>query len=116
MTNTSSYPKILIRVAQEFSSVPGPRAIAEGPFSGEAFLLELLKPKYLEAVRTKQRLLIDLDDTEGYATSFLEAAFGGLAREFGGENVSQVIELKSQEEPYLVKEIESYIRDAVPSK
>ena len=96
--------------------MPGPRAIAEGPNSGELFLNQLLKPGYLEAMRLKQKLLIDLDGTEGYATSFLEASFGGLSREVGSDNVMELIEFKSDEEPYLIEEIERYIREASGSE
>ena len=63
----------------KFSDTPGPRSREEGDFSGEQFLEEVLLPQFEEAVRTNQKLVVDLDGAEGYATSFLEAAFGGLA-------------------------------------
>lgn len=53
-----------------------------------------------------------MDGVAGYATSFLEAAFGGLAREFPIEEVVETINFKSDEEPYLIKEIQQYIREA----
>jgi hypothetical protein len=52
-----------------------------------------------------------LDGTAGYATSFLEAAFGGLAREFGKDTVLDCLKFKSDEEPYLIDEIKGYIKD-----
>ena len=58
------------------------------------------------------KLIVDLDGAAGYATSFLEEAFGGLAREFGSQAVSNTLELKSNDEPYLVDEILTYIRNA----
>jgi hypothetical protein len=57
-------------------------------------------------------LLIDLDDAEGYATSFLEEAFGGLARKYGAKAVLELLSFKSEDEPLLVDEIILYINDA----
>jgi hypothetical protein len=101
-----------LSVATEFSETPGPRSRDEGEFSGELFLDQHLRPRYQAAVAAREQLIIDLDGTEGYATSFLEAAFGGLAREFGPEEVLRVIQLKSEDEPYLAQEIQKYIREA----
>ena len=98
-------------VARDFSRTPGPRRRTEGKFSGEEFLV-LLKTRYVEAMETKSVLVIDLDGAAGYATSFLEAAFGGLAREFDPEEVQLTLKIKSDEEPDLVDEIKSYIAEA----
>lgn len=102
----------MIKVATDFTEIPGPRAKDEGPFSGEEFLTELLKPAFEDALSNNKKILIDLDGTEGYATSFLESAFGGLAREFGSDSVLGHLEFKSNEEPYLIEEIRIYIREA----
>lgn len=104
--------KIIIRIAEEYTSTPGPRNQSEGDFSGEAFLGAMLEERFLEAQKRKIPLLIDLDGAEGYATSFLEAAFGGLARKYPPNDVLKVLEFKSDEEPYLIDEIKEYIRDA----
>ena len=98
-------------VAKDFSRTPGPRRRAEGKFSGEEFL-DMLKKRYVEAVENKSVLIIDLDGAAGYATSFLEAAFGGLAREFDQEEVQQTLQIKSDEEPDLIDEIGRYITEA----
>lgn len=110
---------MLLSVAKEFSEIPGPRSRDEGDFSGDQFLEELLKPRYEEAVAEGQKLTVDLDGTEGYATSFLEAAFGGLARTYEAEEIFKVIQLKCDDEPYLIQEIQKYIHEArklVPRK
>ena len=101
----------ILVVAKAFSRTPGPRRRTEGKFSGEEFL-DLLTTRYVEAVRTKSILIIDLDGAAGYATSFLEAAFGGLAREFDPEEVQRTLKIKSDEEPDLIDEIKSYITEA----
>jgi hypothetical protein len=61
---------------------------------------------------SKDIIEIDLDGTYGYATSFLEEAFGGLAREFSVEEVTSRIRFISTEEPELVDRIRSYITAA----
>lgn len=73
---------------------------------------KVLEPRFLEARENGEKLFVDLDGVEGYATSFLEAAFGGLARKYGTEAVQKVLSFKSEEEPYLIEEIEEYIREA----
>jgi uncharacterized protein DUF4325 len=103
----------LISIAKEFSETPGPRAREEGEHSGSAFLEDILRPAFVQAIRENSTLTIDLDGTEGYATSFLESAFGGLAREFGPDKVLKVIGFKSDDEPYLIREITRYIEDAL---
>ena len=101
-----------LKIAEEFSDVPGPRSREEGAHSGEEFRQERLKPKFDQAEASRQKLLVDLDGGFGYATSFLEEAFGGLAREYSPERVLKVLEFKSEEEPYLSSDIERYILEA----
>ncbi|MCA2969005.1 MAG: STAS-like domain-containing protein [Acidobacteriaceae bacterium] len=107
---------IELKIASDFGALPGPRKISEGAYSGEAFLNDLLRPRYLEASRLGSRLRIDFDGAAGYPTSFLEEAFGGLSREFGGDAILQVLEFKCLDEPYLEKEIVSYIQKAKKSR
>ena len=102
----------IVSIAEEFSQTPGPRARNEGEFSGDAFLEDVLRPAFLQARKDGTSLTIDLDGTEGYATSFLESAFGGLAREFDSSEILRVLTFKSDDEPYLVKEIKRYVADA----
>ena len=99
-------------MASEFSKTPGPRTPDEGDYSGEEFLTKLLKPRFEQALAANSNLLIILDGTEGYATSFLEASFGGLARSHDPDVVLQKIKLVSNDEPYLVEEIQTYIKEA----
>jgi hypothetical protein len=101
-----------ISVIRDFADTPGPRSREEGEHSGDQFLEEILLPKFEEAVRSSQALRVDLDGTEGYATSFLEAAFGGLARRFGSDRVLRIIQFKSDDEPHLIDEVKKYILEA----
>jgi hypothetical protein len=105
-----------IKIRSDFSQTPGPRSRDEGDFSGEEFLETVLLPKFELVVNEESKLLVDMDGTDGYATSFLESAFGGLTRLFKGKMTpAQIIEkfrFVSQEEPYLIEEIKEYIQDA----
>lgn len=102
--------RIEFSIADNFSKTPGPRLKDEGDFSGESLRL-ILEPIFLEAVADNKKVVIDLDRTAGYGTSFLEEVFGGLARDHGVENVMK-IDFISQEEPYLIDDINDYINKA----
>lgn len=101
-----------LKIAEEFSHVPGPRSRHEGDFSAEEFREELLLPRFLAAEKAEEKLFVDLDGGAGYATSFLEEAFGGLAREYTPERVLNVLTIVSSEEPYLMDDIVRYIKEA----
>ena len=102
-----------LKIAEEFSKMPGPRYKSEGANSAEQFRTELLQPRFEQAEQAGQKLFVDLDGGYGYATSFLEEAFGGLAREYTPDRVLKVLEFKSEEEPYLRSDIDRYIREAI---
>lgn len=103
--------KLMLSVAKEFSRTPGPRKTNEGDYSGEAFLDNVLVPKFQEALDRDAVLRVDLDGTAGFATSFLEEAFGGLARKYSSEEVLKHIEFISEDEPYLEEDITTYIQE-----
>jgi len=108
--NTESQLKL--NIAEEFSKTPGPRTRAEGEYSAEQFLKNVLVPRFDAAIAHGEVLLIDLDGGYGYATSFLEEAFGGLARLRGVKEVLGHIDFKSEDEPYLKSDTLKYIREA----
>lgn len=105
-----------INVCTDFSETPGARYRSEGAYSGEEFRDDLLLPKYKEARQKGEKLLINLDGSYGYPTSFLEEAFGGLARIYGSESVLSTLSFLSEDEPSLIDEILSYIRQAKQEK
>ncbi|MGH9844052.1 MAG: STAS-like domain-containing protein [Blastocatellia bacterium] len=112
-TGSSSYkPVLTLNIAGEFSRFPGSRYRQDGPYSGEEFRDTLLLPRFKEALDKRMKLIINLDGAAGYATSFLEEAFGGLAREFGTEAVLRHLEFHSYDEPLLEREIQKYISEA----
>lgn len=101
-----------INICKEFSDTPNARYKSEGPFSGEEFRENLLEPRYLEAKEKGEKLTINMDGGYGYPTSFLEEAFGGLARKYDPNEVLQMLIFISDDEPSLIEEIESYIKNA----
>lgn len=103
---------VTLNVAAEFSPTPGPRFRTEGRFSGEEFRETVLKERFEQAQKEGLKLQINLDGGYGYATSFLEEAFGGLARIYDPELVLETLRLKSDEEPYLINDIQGYIQKA----
>jgi STAS-like domain of unknown function (DUF4325) len=103
---------LTLNIAAEFSRTPGPRFRSEGKFSGEEFRETILKSRVEKVLKEGLTLHIDLDGGYGYATSFLEEAFGGLARQYDPEQILRTLTIKSDEEPYLAEDIRSYIRKA----
>ena len=100
---------MIINICKEFSETPGARYKSEGSYSGEEFREVLLQPKFEKAIDEKVKLTIELDGGYGYPTSFLEEAFGGLARIYGSQKVYETIEFISEDEPALVEDIKKYI-------
>ena len=102
----------VVNIARDFTDTPGPRYRSQGAHSGEQFLAEILRPKFVAARDSNAVLRINLDGAVGYPTSFLEEAFGGLAREFGSDSVERTLEFACNDEPYLEEQIRKYIRKA----
>lgn len=101
---------INISIAKQFSKTPGSRYRKEGDFSGEQFFSEILDPAFSKAIQEDKKILVDLDGTIGYGTSFLEEIFGGLARKYTAAKVLSILEIKSDEEEYLKNDIDEYIK------
>lgn len=105
--------QVRLSIADEFSRTPGPRTRAEGANSAEEFLDRVLLRRFDEAIAADWVLLVDLDGGYGYGTSFLEEAFGGLARRRGIREVLEHVDFKSDEEPYLRDDVFTYIKEAL---
>ena len=68
-----------INFVQDFTDTPGGRFRHEGPFSGEQFREEVLKP----AVENFDEVELNLNGAIGYPSSFIDEAFGGLVEIVG---------------------------------
>lgn len=99
---------------KDFSVVPGSRELDEGKkaHSGEEFRNKYLEPEFKKILDDDSKIIVNLDGTIGYGTSWLEEVFGGLARTYGSEIVLNKITFISEEEPYLIDDINEYIKDA----
>ena len=97
---------VKIDLAKDFSNVPAGRFVGDGPFSGEAFRDRLLVP----ALARGDEVIVELDGAEGYGSSFLEEAFGGLIRtkKFKGPDLRARLKLVS-EDGSLLEEAWTYI-------
>ena len=97
---------IKIHIAKEFSRAPAGRYLDDGPRSGQAFRQDHLVP----ALKQADKVVIYLDDVEGYGSSFLEEAFGGLVRVegFTGEELRRSLTLKTIDDAWN-QEIWGYI-------
>lgn len=85
-----------INLALDYSPFPAGRYIKDGPYTGEGFRKNLL----VDAIRNNDVVVIELDGTLGYGSSFLEEAFGGLVREegFSANELEKKLELKSSKQ------------------
>ena len=67
----------MIKIAKDYSETPLGRYPADGDYNGTRFRDEVLRP----ALQAEDEVIVDIDDVEGYGSSFLDEAFGGLVRE-----------------------------------
>lgn len=79
-----------IIIATDYSEYPGGRYRSLGKYSGQEFRDDYLIP----ALKSGEKVVVVLDGTSGYGSSFLEEAFGGLVR-----NGFSLSKLKSNLEP-----------------
>lgn len=108
---------IKIEVASDFSRTPGPRFKKLGPHSGEEFrdrIVTALQSAPTESVE------VFLDGTEGYGSSFLEEAFGGLVRHspYSPDEISRRVKIRAHTRLYqtYADEAERYLEEAVRVK
>lgn len=99
-----------ISVANDFSKVPAGRFYSDGPASGQAFREDLLVP----ALQSSATVVVNLDNTEGYGSSFLEEVFGGLVRihNFEISDLQSRLVIESFDDPSLQDEAVLYINQA----
>ncbi|HEY5910059.1 MAG TPA: STAS-like domain-containing protein [Verrucomicrobiae bacterium] len=65
-----------IKIATDYSNTPLGRYLEDSEFNGTRFREEFLKP----ALEKEGEVEVDIDGVEGYGSSFLDEAFGGLVR------------------------------------
>lgn len=100
-----------IKISEDFSEIPGARYYEDGDYSGQQFFEEVLRPKFLEVLKSNQKLIVNFDDCYGFASSFLSESFGKLSEEFGAKDVLNKIEIESEQDPLLPKHVISIINN-----
>lgn len=104
---------ITVNVAKDFSKYPAGRYRKNGSTSGEAFRDRFLLPALLRG----EQIVVELDGTIGYGSSFLEEAFGGAVRagKLPAETVLELIDIRTRD--LSLKElVQRYIRDAAATR
>lgn len=96
MDTTPNDLKVYVR---QYAEYPGPRYCDQGDFSGEDFYHSILNPEFAKAYDSKGKLVVDLDGTAGYASSFLDEAFGNLVFDFSAGIVRNHLVIISKQEP-----------------
>ena len=101
-----------INIGKEFSDTPLGRYTTDSKFSGERFREEFLKP----ALSENEVVSVEIDDAEGYGSSFLDEAFGGLVRKgyFSAEQLQNKLKIACHDPAYALyqKLIWKYITEA----
>lgn len=101
---------ITINVARDFTRFPSGRYKKNGSTSGEAF-----RERFLEQpIQRGDKVVVELDGTIGYGSSFLEEAFGGVVRSLKvrPEQLWEKLLMLHSSDPSLVEEVRQYIFDA----
>lgn len=103
-----------INIAKQFYDAPAGRFPEDGKYNGQRFRQEYLVP----ALLAEGDVFVDMDGTDGYGSSFLEEAFGGLVRlcGFSPSQLHERLVLKSDEDESFIEEVWEYIDNAIPEK
>jgi hypothetical protein len=102
----------IINIAKDFSKYPAGRFITDGEYSGEQFREDILIP----ALENEDTIIIELDGTLGYGSSFLDEAFGGLIRKgYTDTQLHEKIQFKTTNER-TISDINKYISISMSSQ
>ncbi|MDN4753867.1 STAS-like domain-containing protein [Porphyromonadaceae bacterium W3.11] len=90
----------------DFTEYPGLRHCKISEASGEEYYHTILNEEFAKTVKDNAILQVDLDNTDGYASSFLDEAFGNLVYDFTLDIVKKHIQIISNLEPHWKKMLE----------
>ncbi|WFR81079.1 STAS-like domain-containing protein [Janthinobacterium rivuli] len=88
-------PYIFIK---SFSKFPGGRYIKHGPYSGELFREEVLRPLLM----AHDVVSIDLTGARGFGSSFLDESFGEVGLQLGQKEAERRLIIKCDDDPSIV--------------
>lgn len=86
----------------DFDEFPGLRHCSISENSGEAYYHKVLNAAFKNAYENNEKLVVNLDGTDAYASSFLDEAFGNLIYDFTLAHVKRLIEIISKDEPHWI--------------
>lgn len=95
-----------ISILNDFSEYPKLRYCDLSEDSAEKFYHTILNEKFAQALQNDGSLEVNLDNTAGYTSSFLDEAFGNLVFDFTLPVVKKSLLLISNDEPYWIDMIE----------
>lgn len=103
---------VTFKISSQFSEFPAGRYPEDGPFNGERFREEIIIP----LLSQHDQVTFDLDGTEGYGSSFLDEAFGGLVRHHNLtlETLRNRLHFIAEEDDSFIDEIWEYIATQRP--
>jgi len=100
-----------IDIGKKFSTTPIGRYLSDSSNSGERFREDFLVPSLKEG-----KVIVIIDTTEGYGSSFMEEAFGGLVRvgHFTQEELKKLLSIQYEDPAFEVFEMQiwQYISEA----
>ena len=104
---------MILKIATQFAKACGGRKRTDGSCSAEEFYEDCFKPIFKMSLDKDEDLTVDLDGTAGYASSFLDESFGRLTLDldFTVDEINKRLHLISTEEPELIDEIRTSIRE-----
>ena len=100
-----------INIGSDFSEFPVGRFRSDGPDSGQRFREDFLEP----ALSSGQSVIIEMSGTDGYGSSFLDEAFGGIIRLMKLSQVEADRLFKFEADPEdqsFIEEVKGYIKNA----
>ncbi len=92
-----------ITVAKEFSKYPGGRHRTDGPWSGEEFREEKLKPLLLRG----QTVVIDFTGVFTVAPSFMDEAFGPFMESLGRDGFDRSVKIIAEDDPDVLSDLQT---------
>jgi len=91
---------------KDFSEFPGGRYREDGPKSGQEYREDVLMP----TLKEHGKITVDLSGVFTVAPSFLDEAFGGLARELGGtKKFRERVSVTADDDPDAIKELDEIL-------
>lgn len=102
---------LIYQFAKQYTRYPGGRLRIHGPYSGEAFREDVLWP----LLQSNEKILINLTDTFGFGSSFLDESFGEVGKRLGFEACKKKLVFTSEDDPTLVDLVWAKINKAAKS-